>query len=181
MSEHEQPGPIEQREPIEQGVLDLAVRVFGLARAGEAEELAAYVDAGVPADLTNEKGDTLLILAAYHGHPGTVAALLERGADHGRYNDRGQTPLAGAAFKGDLEMAKLLLAHGARAEAPLGDGKTAFMMAAMFNRLDIMQLLVDHGADPEARDYRGIAAIDAAQQTGAGDAVEWLRARATAQ
>ncbi|WP_324273106.1 hypothetical protein [Blastococcus brunescens] len=30
-------------------------------------------------NLTNDKGDTLLILAAYHGHPGTVGALLDRG------------------------------------------------------------------------------------------------------
>jgi ankyrin repeat protein len=106
--------PIEQRqEPIEQGVLDLAVRVFGLARAGEAEELAAYVDAGVPANLTNEKGDTLLLLAAYHGHPETVAALLARGAEHGRYNDRGQTPLAAAVFKQSAETVRVLLAAGA--------------------------------------------------------------------
>ncbi len=95
-------------EPIEQGVIDLAVRVFGLARAGETEELAAYVDAGVPADLTNEKGDTLLILAAYHGHADTVAALLARGADHSRANDRGQTPLAAAVFKQSADTVRAL-------------------------------------------------------------------------
>jgi len=67
-------------EPIDPGVLELAGRVFDLARAGATEELVGYVDAGVPANLTNDKGDTLLILAAYHGHPDTVAALLERGA-----------------------------------------------------------------------------------------------------
>jgi len=69
---------------IDPGVIELAGRVFDLARFGATEELAAYVDAGVPADLTNDKGDTLLILSAYHGHADTVAVLLERGADPGR-------------------------------------------------------------------------------------------------
>ena len=61
--------------PIDAGVIELAGHVFALARGGCTEELAAYVDAGVPANLTNDKCDTLLILAAYHRHPGTVAAL----------------------------------------------------------------------------------------------------------
>ena len=71
-------------EPIDPGVVELAGRVFDLARGGGTAELAAYLDAGVPADLTNDKGDTLLILAAYHSHPETVALLLEKGADTAR-------------------------------------------------------------------------------------------------
>lgn len=35
----------------------------------------------MPVDLTDASGNTLLMLAAYHGHPGTVTALLEAGAD----------------------------------------------------------------------------------------------------
>ena len=46
--------------------------MFDLARAGEAERLAAYVEAGVPVDLTDASGNTLLMLAAYHGHATTV-------------------------------------------------------------------------------------------------------------
>jgi ankyrin repeat protein len=108
---------VSEQQPIEQGVLELAQRVFGLARAGATDELAAYVDAGVPANLTNEKGDTLLILAAYHGHPETVGALLDRGADHGRANDRGQTALAAAVFKQSADTVRRLLAAGADPDA----------------------------------------------------------------
>lgn len=82
-------------------VIELASKVFDLARAGDADALAAYVDAGVPANLTNDKGDSLVMLAAYHGHSAAVSALLARGADADRANDRGQTPLAGAVFKGE--------------------------------------------------------------------------------
>lgn len=54
----------------------------------------------MPANLTNDRGDSLLMLAAYHGHAEAVTALVGRGADPDRANDRGQTPLAGAVFKG---------------------------------------------------------------------------------
>ena len=39
-------------EPIDPGVVELAGRVFDLARGGHTDELAAYVDAGVPVNLT---------------------------------------------------------------------------------------------------------------------------------
>ncbi|SNS20173.1 hypothetical protein SAMN06893096_102479 [Geodermatophilus pulveris] len=128
---------------IDPGVVELAGRVFGLARAGATEQLVAYVDAGVPADLTNDKGDTLLILAAYHGHPGTVAALLDRGADPGRVNDRGQTALAAAVFRQSADAVRALLGAGADPDA---GGPTARETAAFFD-LPAMGALLD-GARP---------------------------------
>ncbi|MDL4774564.1 MULTISPECIES: ankyrin repeat domain-containing protein [Thermomonosporaceae] len=92
---------------------EFATRLFDLARRGETERLSAYVDAGVPANLSNDKGDTLLMLAAYHGHAGTVRALAGRGADPERANDRGQRPLAGAVFKKEPEVVRALLDAGA--------------------------------------------------------------------
>ena len=86
-------------EPIDPGVIALAAKVFDLAREGDTDQLVDYLEAGVPANLTNDKGDTLLILAAYRGHTRTVEALLAWDADHSRANDRGQTPLAAAVFK----------------------------------------------------------------------------------
>ncbi|MGY1604987.1 ankyrin repeat domain-containing protein [Geodermatophilus sp. SYSU D00815] len=126
-------------EPIDPGVLELAHRVFDLARAGASEQLVEYVDAGVPVNLTNDKGDTLLILAAYHGHPGTVAALLERGADHGRVNDRGQTALGAAVFRQSEEAVRALLAAGA--DPDLG-GQSARLTAQFFD-LPAMTALLD--------------------------------------
>jgi uncharacterized protein len=126
-------------EPIDPGVIALAAKVFDLAREGDTEQLTAYLDAGVPANLTNDKGDTLLILAAYHGHPETVAALLERGADAGRANDRGQTALAAAVFKQSEETVRTLLAAGADPDA---GGPTARETAAFFD-LPVMTALLD--------------------------------------
>ncbi|MGC5344647.1 ankyrin repeat domain-containing protein [Streptomyces sp. DT24] len=118
-------------------VVELATKVFGLARAGEAEALAGYVDAGVPANLTNDRGDTLLMLAAYHGHAAAVTALVDRGADPDRANDRGQTPLAGAVFKGERAVIEALLAAGADPSAGTPSARDA---ARMFDKADLLEL-----------------------------------------
>jgi uncharacterized protein len=128
-------------EPIDPGVIELAGRVFDLARGGHTEELVAYVDAGVPVDLTNDKGDTLLILAAYHGRPETVAALLERHADHARANDRGQTALAAAVFRQSTDTVRHLLAAGADPDA---GGPSARATAAFFDLPAMTELLAGH-------------------------------------
>ncbi|NWF30622.1 ankyrin repeat domain-containing protein [Streptomyces sp. PKU-EA00015] len=118
-------------------VIELATKVFDLARRGETETLAAYLDAGVPADLTNDKGDTLVMLAAYHGHAATVEALLARGAEPDRANDRGQTPLAGAVFKGEDAVIRALLSGGAD---PQAGTPSAVDTARMFGKTDLLEL-----------------------------------------
>ncbi|ETK32303.1 ankyrin repeat domain-containing protein [Microbispora sp. ATCC PTA-5024] len=114
-----------------------ATRLFDLARAGETEALCAYVDAGVPANLRNQKGDTLLMLAAYHGHAGTVRALAERGADPDLTNDRGQTPLAGAVFKQEVEVVRALLDAVAD---PQAGTPSALETARMFGNQELLEL-----------------------------------------
>ncbi|MFB7031913.1 MULTISPECIES: ankyrin repeat domain-containing protein [unclassified Streptomyces] len=118
-------------------VIELASKVFDLARTGGAEALAAYVDAGVPVNLTNDRGDSLVMLAAYHGHAAAVSALLERGADADRANDRGQTPLAGAVFKGEDDVIRALLAGGANPEAGT---PSAVDTARMFGKAELLEL-----------------------------------------
>ena len=116
------------RPTLEPEVLDLASRLFDGARRGDAAMLAAYIDAGVPVNLTNTNGDTLVMLAAYHGHEAAVAALIARGADVDRHNKRGQTPLAGAVFKNDTTIIDLLL----RADADSRAGSPSALETARF-------------------------------------------------
>jgi ankyrin repeat protein len=112
--------------------------MFDLARDGQAAELAAQVDAGLPVNLTNDKGDTLLILAAYYGHPETVSALLARGADPARVNDRGQTALAAATFKQSAPIVSALLAAGAD---PLAGSPSAVDTACFFDLPEMASIL----------------------------------------
>ncbi|MEU0035630.1 MULTISPECIES: ankyrin repeat domain-containing protein [unclassified Streptomyces] len=122
-------------------VVELATKIFDLARRGETEALVAYVDAGVPANLTNDRGDSLVMLAAYHGHAGAVRALLERGAEADRINDRGQTPLAGAVFKGEEAVIRVLLDSGAD---PAAGTPSAVDTARMFGRTELLELFGAH-------------------------------------
>jgi uncharacterized protein len=111
--------------------VELAHQLMDLARAGHAQRLLAYIDAGVPADLTDASANTLLMLAAYHGHAELVDGLAERGADVDRLNDRGQSPLAGAVFKGEDDVVATLLRRGADPDAGT---PTARATADMFGR-----------------------------------------------
>jgi uncharacterized protein len=112
--------------------------MFDLARNGDAEHLGAYVDAGLPVDLANDKGDTLLMLATYHDQPEAVWALIARGADVTRVNDRGQTALAAAVFRQSPESVRALLAAGAD---PLDGTPSAFEMADVCNLPEMAALL----------------------------------------
>lgn len=125
------------REGVDDEVLEFAQMLFQLAREGETERLGAYVDAGVSPDLTNERGDAFLMLAAYNGHPETVRTLIDRGADVDRANDRGQTPLAGAVFKGYGEVVRLLFEAGADPHAGVPSAVDA---ARMFEKDAFLEL-----------------------------------------
>jgi len=117
-------------------IVELAGRLFDAARAGDTATLVSYVDAGVPVNLSTDTGDTLLMLAAYHGHAEPVAALLARGADPNRANDRGQTPLAGAVFKGERDVVRALLDGGAD---PAAGQPSAIDTARMFGQAELLE------------------------------------------
>jgi uncharacterized protein len=126
---------------LDSEVLDLASRIFAMARSGDAATLAAYLDAGAPVNLTNTRGDTLVMLAAYYGHESTVAGLIARGADVNRHNNRGQTPLAGAVFKNETTIMELLL--GADAD-PLAGSPSALETARFFRKEQLTRQLLQH-------------------------------------
>jgi len=129
-------------EELDAETIAFAHRMFDLARDGRTEELSEQVSAGLPADLTNDKGDTLLILAAYHDHPDTVAALVAHGADPARVNDRGQTALAAAVFRRSAPTVSTLLDAGAD---PAHGNPSALETARFFGLTEMAELLTSHG------------------------------------
>ncbi|WP_346960642.1 ankyrin repeat domain-containing protein [uncultured Arthrobacter sp.] len=118
--------------------LALAHTLFDAAREGNSALLGGYLAAGAPATLTNAAGDSLLMLAAYHGHADTVRLILAHGADANTANDRGQTPLAGAVFKGYPDVVRVLVDAGADPDAGHPSARAA---AQMFARTEILALL----------------------------------------
>jgi len=125
----------------EQRYAELQAMALDAARHGDLETLEPMLEAGMPVNLRDDKGNTLLMLAAYNGQPKAVWALLRRDAEVDARNDREQTPLAGVAFKGHLDIAKLLLDAGADPVADQGGGRTPVMFAAMFGHLEMVKLL----------------------------------------
>ncbi len=116
-------------------VIELAHACFDMARHGDAARLGTYLGRGLPADLTDARGNTLLMLAAYHGRAETVRVLIEHGADVDRLNENSQSPIAGAIFKGEDEVVRLLLAAGADLDNGMPTGRAT---AQMFGRTDLL-------------------------------------------
>ncbi|KAL5594317.1 hypothetical protein BROUX41_001259 [Berkeleyomyces rouxiae] len=111
----------------------LAGRLFDAARTGDATILEQALAAGLPVNLTNDQGNSLLMLAAYNGHAPLVSLLVRHGADSNKLNDRGQSPLAGAVFKNEDSVIEALLEGGADPE--YGD-PNAIQCIGMFKQVD---------------------------------------------
>ena len=121
-----------------------------LARNGDAIGLGALLKGGLAVDARDAKGNTLLMLASYHGRAEVVKLLLKSGAAVDLRNDKGQTPLGGVAFKGYAEIATLLLDAGADPLADQG-GSTAADFATLAGKTEILALLQsrrDNAAKP---------------------------------
>ncbi|KAJ3958281.1 hypothetical protein N0V92_005158 [Colletotrichum tropicale] len=132
--------PASQTLPPE--AIALAGRLYDGARAGDMALFEQALPAGLPANMTNEKGDTLLMLAAYHGHAALVKLLIQHGADPNRLNDRGQSPLAGAVFKKEDEVIEhQLYWYDARADAKTN------------------KALLEGGADPDYGNPSALACV----------------------
>ena len=114
---------------------DQAAKVLALAmdlaREGKTTELAEFLDHGLPLDVQDPEGNTLLMLATYKGQAATVTMLLGRGANADIRNGRDQSPLAGALFKGEDAIVAQLVAAGADLDAGTPSARAT---AAMFGR-----------------------------------------------
>ncbi len=123
--------------------LEFLASMFDLARVGDSR-LGEYVDQGLPVNLTNGAGDTLLILAAYHQQLELVQILIDRGADHSRVNDRGQTALAAAVFRRNRAVVETLLDAGAD---PTVGPQSALDIARFFELVEMSEVLTTNRAE----------------------------------
>ncbi|GAA4378684.1 ankyrin repeat domain-containing protein [Paeniglutamicibacter cryotolerans] len=115
--------------------------LFDLARAGETSKLMALIDQGIPVDLTDSKGDTLLILAAYNGHNELVEALVARNAEINRLNDKGQGALTCSVFRKNEPLTRFLLGRGA--DPKLGP-QNALAVTEMFSLAEMRSVIEEY-------------------------------------
>ena len=111
-------------------LLRIVALALDLARQGETDELREFIHHGLPVDSADGDGNSMLMLAAYHGETATVMMLLELGADPDLRNNRDQSPIAGALFKGEHDTVRVLRDAGADVDA---GSPSARATAEMFN------------------------------------------------
>lgn len=125
----------------EQKLEELCALSFDFARQNDAQSLAILLQNGLNPNLSNHRGDSLIMLASYHNSIDCVQLLITHHADVDKANDKNLTPLAGVCFKGYIEVAKLLLQAGANPDKPNAMGLTPVDFAVMFRRKEVLELL----------------------------------------
>jgi ankyrin repeat protein len=107
------------------------------------DSLTALLNAGLPVDLTDGDGVTLLDLAVINGRPGIARLLISRGANVNAVDKYGMTPLLYAASVdfGDSSLVDLLIKSGANTKARSKDRLTALDLAHKYGQTNLIKSL----------------------------------------
>ena len=138
---------------------ELQTIALELAREGNTQDLKAMLVAGMPVNLSDHKGNTLLMLASYNNNIETTQMLVDFGAQVNKKNDRGQTPLAGVCFKGYKDIVKILVKAGANIYENNGMGMTPIMFASMFGNQEIVRYLSEGENNLKTKVYLMISRV----------------------
>jgi ankyrin repeat protein len=136
---------------------ELQVIALDFARTGKTEDLKAMLQAGMPVNLSDHKGNSLIMLASYNGNLETTSMLVDFRAEVDKKNDRGQTPLAGVCFKGYIDIVKVLVKAGANIYENNGMGTTPIMFASMFGNSEIVKFLDEQNSSFKSKIYLGFS------------------------
>ncbi len=116
------------------------MRLDGDATPELVERLVRY---GVKVNLTDNEGNTAIIIAAGIASPEVIKALIDAGADVRLGNKKDQTALMNAASNDDLEGVRLLIQAGADVNAKNKDGESAWDQTS---NEEVKALLISFGA-----------------------------------
>lgn len=139
-------------------------------------EALFYLDRGMEADTTDQRGNTLLMIASRLGYVDMVQMLLGRKASVARQTPAGDTALLMASLGGHLEVVKLLVEAGAPVQTRTGWQPIHY--AAFGGSAPVIEYLLDHGADKNAlAPSNRFTPVMLAVRNGNGDAAKLLIAR----
>ena len=146
--------------------------------AGRGGIISDLLEAGADFKTRDERGRTLLHIAASKGKPDMVQLLLREEADINALDSWGVPPLFLAIENDHMATARALLAGGANASAPHGACKrTALHMAAQTGHVEMLRAMIEHdGPDVNAAGSLGYTALHCAalNLNGTSDAIDAL-------
>ena len=122
----------------------------------------------------NDKGESLLHLAALGGSTLAVQSLLEKGADTAAQCESLGSVLAAAAYYGRASVIKLLLEAGCDVNYKGGYHGTALNAASHCGDLAVMRMLIEYGAEVNLHGGYYGSALVAASVAGKIEAVKFL-------
>lgn len=145
--------------------------IHDAVRSGNVAIVEALADSGAGLEVRLE-GESLLHLAADHGHLDMMRWLVRKGLNPGDRNtcseceNAGRTPLHAVQRFRDDEGSALLLSLGADPNAADAAGRTPLHASASIGSSNGATVLCAHGADPGRRDTLGRTPHEVALVTG---------------
>lgn len=154
-------------EGVEYWFADPHARELAAAAAiGDAERVAALVEAGANPNAAGRDGMTPLVWALRARNLSGLRALLAHGANPNIQGPPGLTPLVVAAKTDNPELLAALLDARGNPNARNADGDPLLHTALMSDRPDNVRLLIGRGADLNAVDHgHTTLAVEAAGQS----------------
>lgn len=152
---------------------DIRDDIIQAIKIDDAKEVVAQLARGADANMSDEEGNTLLILAAREGSPDAAEVLLKAGAKPHLVNAYGDTALHAAAYGGQERIVNALLDRGAPVGAnPLG--WTPLMYAAYGGHGKVLRKLLGAGSRVNAATLNGLTALMVAAMNGHEEMVREL-------
>ncbi len=138
--------------------------LFEALQQGSQKAAAALLESeALDVNALNDKGESVLMMAALKGKLDMCELLLKRGA---KVNKEGWTPLHYAATGPEPKTVALMLARGAELEAESPNKNTALMMAVRYGPEASVDLLLAQGADLKRVNAGGWNAVELAANVG---------------
>lgn len=149
----------------EKGIDFDLINFFSLAKHGNTDLVALFLDANIPVDAQDPSlGDTALIKAATYGHLNTVKLILSKQADINIQNRIGRTALMNAIILEKHEVVFTLLNQEADINIKDQNGWNALMFAVEKNQPAIVEALLRKGAKKNVRNILGKSALSIAKE-----------------
>ncbi|WP_080354866.1 ankyrin repeat domain-containing protein [Stenotrophomonas maltophilia] len=135
--------------------------------AGGAVELKEFLDSieNIPdLNVLNEKGNSLMHMAAFNGQELVLRELADAGADINVKNEPdGWPPLHCAMYSNSFGCVNALVSMGADVNAQDAKGNNALNIAAAYSIPKVAEIILNAGADATAKNKHGQVPVDLTQ------------------